>query len=490
MSLIKANAVQVGQSPTATQNFTLAVPSSPDGTIKLARGNAGATTQDVLSVDANGNINGLVKATGSTTARSLANRFADVVNVKDFGAVGDGVANDTAAIQSAINTGKSIVFPEGTYLANNLTQSTNEQRFYALGNVVIQKNANGVLFTSSGRSVMCEGIKFYGNVSFTGDCVKTTGDNCVFTNCSIWTKFGFGLLAEGGGTRIIGTSDIYYSDDATGYAICLGNTSNATNYHQIIGITTSTSSGGILLRRSNGSVTSSQIGKFDMNTGAMYVSNCRITGDLIIKSSFSIIENCTIAGDVTIGDGVNAISGIGIGSNVFCQSGSTITLNANVRESSINLTQNSSSGITIIDNLTGTANDIDNNIFLENKTYTPAWTGSSSNPSIGNGSITGNYSRLGRFVFATIELVIGSTTTLGSGFWFFGLPTTSSGLSHQGSAVSTDLPGGTAYVGAATTNYANNYCLITTSAGNVTPTTPFTWGAGDIIRLTIQYPSI
>jgi hypothetical protein len=79
------------------------VPSSPDGTIKLARGNAGATTQDVISVDASGNINGLVKTTGSTTARSLANRFADVVNVKDFGAVGDGVADDTAAIQAAAN---------------------------------------------------------------------------------------------------------------------------------------------------------------------------------------------------------------------------------------------------------------------------------------------------------------------------------------------------------------------------------------------------
>ncbi len=120
MSLIKANAVQVGQSPTATQNFTLAVPSSPDGTIKLARGNAGATTQDVLSVDASGNINGLVKSTGSTTARSLANRFADVVNVKDFGAVGNGVADDYAAFVAAIaalpvNGGKIIV-PSGTYL--------------------------------------------------------------------------------------------------------------------------------------------------------------------------------------------------------------------------------------------------------------------------------------------------------------------------------------------------------------------------------------
>src|SRR6266540_2502463 len=36
---------------------------------------------------------GTVTATGSTTARSLAARAADVVNVKDYGAVGDGVAD-------------------------------------------------------------------------------------------------------------------------------------------------------------------------------------------------------------------------------------------------------------------------------------------------------------------------------------------------------------------------------------------------------------
>jgi hypothetical protein len=56
MSLLKSNSVQIGQSVTATNNFTLSVPSSPDGTIKLARGNSGATTADVLNVASDGRL--------------------------------------------------------------------------------------------------------------------------------------------------------------------------------------------------------------------------------------------------------------------------------------------------------------------------------------------------------------------------------------------------------------------------------------------------
>ena len=41
-------------------------------------------------------------------------------NVRDFGAVGDGVANDTRAIQSAIDAGGSVYFPAGTYRTGTL----------------------------------------------------------------------------------------------------------------------------------------------------------------------------------------------------------------------------------------------------------------------------------------------------------------------------------------------------------------------------------
>ena len=42
-----------------------------------------------------------------------------LTSVKAFGAVGDGVTDDTGAIQSAINSGKAIYFPPGVYLTSS-----------------------------------------------------------------------------------------------------------------------------------------------------------------------------------------------------------------------------------------------------------------------------------------------------------------------------------------------------------------------------------
>lgn len=45
------------------------------------------------------------------------------LNVKDFGAVGDGVTDDTVAIQAAFDAGTNIVFPTGTYVINGNTST-------------------------------------------------------------------------------------------------------------------------------------------------------------------------------------------------------------------------------------------------------------------------------------------------------------------------------------------------------------------------------
>jgi hypothetical protein len=56
MSLIKSIMHQLGLSGDPAKNFTLSVPAAPDGTMKLARGNAGVTTQDIMTVDAAGKV--------------------------------------------------------------------------------------------------------------------------------------------------------------------------------------------------------------------------------------------------------------------------------------------------------------------------------------------------------------------------------------------------------------------------------------------------
>lgn len=57
-----------------------------------------------------------VLASRSSAARSLAARFADVANVLDFGAAGNGTTDDTSAIQRAVDSGAGrVVFPAGRY---------------------------------------------------------------------------------------------------------------------------------------------------------------------------------------------------------------------------------------------------------------------------------------------------------------------------------------------------------------------------------------
>lgn len=77
-------------------------------------------TDDVLEfrvIALNANVsNSAVIAEGSTEPRTLAERFGDIVNVKDFGAKGDGVTDDTVAFQRAIATGKAAFVPSGNYL--------------------------------------------------------------------------------------------------------------------------------------------------------------------------------------------------------------------------------------------------------------------------------------------------------------------------------------------------------------------------------------
>jgi hypothetical protein len=96
---------------------------------------------------------GSVLASGSNTARTLSARFADSVNVKDFGAVGNGIANDAPAIRSAVAyavaNNKAVFFPSGTYELATFTDGTGSysRNFGSTG--LVQKDIINVLNTTN-----------------------------------------------------------------------------------------------------------------------------------------------------------------------------------------------------------------------------------------------------------------------------------------------------------------------------------------------------
>jgi hypothetical protein len=69
-----------------------------------------------------------VVTTGSSAARTLFARFSDVLNAKDYGAKGDGVTDDTAAIQRWLaavgSSGGTGYVPSGSYLISNAITQT------------------------------------------------------------------------------------------------------------------------------------------------------------------------------------------------------------------------------------------------------------------------------------------------------------------------------------------------------------------------------
>jgi hypothetical protein len=249
------------------------------------------------------------------TLQSVQTKLEQYISVKDFGAVGDGVTNDTAAVQAAIDSGEPIVFPAGSYACGPLTQSTNSQRFYADGFVNIQKNANGVLFTSTGNYVQFEGIQFIGT-GFTGDNVNLTGNHPTLTNCASFGTPGRALKATGAHVQIFGTCGIYATTDATasGFDIEIGVSGTATLYHQLMNVYTSQATGGILLTDVGSHViVGGQFGKLSILSGTSpagvnggITSNARILGNVTVNLSNSVFSGNQFSNQtITFGAGTS-----------------------------------------------------------------------------------------------------------------------------------------------------------------------------------------
>jgi|GEM_PF-2266632 len=115
-------------------------------------------------------------------------------NVLDFGAVGDGTTNDSAAIQAAINSGASqIVYPKGTFLATNLTL-VSDQRHIGEGATLLKPVDGFNLFSGvSVAEVEFNGLRFQ-STDIDAHCISLQGtlspasccEDIKVLNCSVY----------------------------------------------------------------------------------------------------------------------------------------------------------------------------------------------------------------------------------------------------------------------------------------------------------------
>ena len=73
------------------------------------------------------------------TARSSSDKFSDLISVKDFGAVGDGLTDDTLAIQQALAAHNNVFIPEGTFLITSAIALTDSQALIGAGQSCVIK---------------------------------------------------------------------------------------------------------------------------------------------------------------------------------------------------------------------------------------------------------------------------------------------------------------------------------------------------------------
>lgn len=116
-----------------------------------------------------------------------------------------------------------------------------------------------------------------------------------------------------------------------------------------------------------------------------------------------------------------------------------------------------------------------------------AWTASSVNPSIVNGTLTGHYARIGSTVLYKGAIVAGSSTTYGTGYWIVNMPVIASlGNRNVGVAGLHDLstPGNDR---AGALELLSSTTMRVVANGRVDATTPFTWANGDSLQWLIAY---
>lgn len=397
----------------------------------------------------------------------------DAINARIYaGAAWDGVTDDSAAIQAALTAGAGghVFLPEGTARCVGLTVPADTVVY---GPGVLKKSANGDMLTMGVRSVFKGNLHGDGGTYTGRGIVIDDGGAATITN-QWWRRIEFANITEMASycVEFVNDSDGYLSEIVGGVMTRYNNTGASVKFP-----TTETANGN---RRMIGVMCFANeiadLGGSD-NTLIMGCEGWPPIMSANTKKARVVNNRLVGSGMATIDGQLSVYSNNAIAHTDWTLS-STLT-NTHIRGNSW------PAGLALTNSIAaGSANFID----MPRMVYTPVWTGGS--PTIGNGALNGSYLYDGDVCKISIQLTIGSTTTLGSGAWSFSLPLTSLSRATAGSAVLFDTSASAAYSGASWVQASGTTVRValggsTSLAGSATP---FAWATGDTLYLYHEFP--
>lgn len=122
--------------------------------------------------------------------------------------------------------------------------------------------------------------------------------------------------------------------------------------------------------------------------------------------------------------------------------------------------------------------------------YTVSWTATTTNPVIGDGTLYGKWKASGKSILAKVRIIMGSTTTYGTGNYNFSIPCNSV---DQSSSVAVETASGNVLDSDTLTRYACNAFVRTSEMRGLYqtsilgPTAPITFAQSDVINLSVEY---
>jgi hypothetical protein len=183
---------------------------------------------------------------GSTYGRNVQLKLQETVSVKDFGAVGDGVTDDTVAVTafltSIISTGDTGLIPEGIYLVDTISLVAGSG-FNLIGSGTIKATGsnrlNMLVFSGTVGTINIDGITIDGNnivarpldIQNLSSTASTLGSVCLGESLRIInaknntpsTYTASGIWVEGGFTEVVFSGEINGVDSTlTSGASCAG----------------------------------------------------------------------------------------------------------------------------------------------------------------------------------------------------------------------------------------------------------------------------